>query len=331
MTSAGGTLNPEGARGPLSVGQVGLGAIGRIFAGHFLDSLGALWVHDADPQRLREMAARGAATATSPRELASHCEAIVLSLPDPASVEHVMCGPGGILEEANPGTVVVDLSTVGPGTSRRIHGLAEQQRVDYLDAPLSGGAPGGAGTDGARDRTVTFMVGGDEAAFERAKPLLGMVGQRFFYMGPSGSGSAVKLVSNLVAGLHNLVASEAFVLAAALGVRPERLLEVFDGTDAKSYWLAEYFAPRILRGDFDPGFSVDLQYKDHHLAAELGHQLGVPLLLNDLALQIYQMMRATGRGQRDLVDAVRFLADMSGVQLTAGERVEESSRAGDES
>ena len=141
---------------------------------------------------------------------------------------------------------------------------------------MSGGAPGGAGTDGARAATISFMVGGDADAFERAKPTLAILGKRWFYLGPSGTGSTVKLISNLMAGLHNLVASEAFVLGAAAGIEPETLLEVFDGTDAKSFWLTDYFAPRVRRRDFEPGFSVDLQYKDHRLASDLGRQLGVP-------------------------------------------------------
>jgi 3-hydroxyisobutyrate dehydrogenase-like beta-hydroxyacid dehydrogenase len=123
------------------------------------------------------------------------------------------------------------------------------------------------------------------------------------------------LISNLMAGLHNLVAAEAFVLGAAAGFSPETLFEVFDGTDAKSYWLTDYFAPRIRRRDFEPGFTVDLQYKDHRLAAELAQQLQVPALLNGLAVQLYQMLRAQGLGGKDLVEAVNQLGRMAGVDI----------------
>src|SRR5439155_1979056 len=116
---------------------------------------------------------------------------------------------------------------------------------------ISGGQPGGAGTDGARAANVTFMVGGEREAYERALPILELLGTRFFYLGPSGMGSTVKLISNLMSGLHNLVASEAFVLGAAAGIGPETLLEGFDETDARSFHLTDYFAPRIRRHDFE--------------------------------------------------------------------------------
>jgi 3-hydroxyisobutyrate dehydrogenase-like beta-hydroxyacid dehydrogenase len=176
---------------------------------------------------------------------------------------------------------------------------------------------GGAGTDGARAATISFMVGGDREAYQRAIPLMEILGRRHFYLGPSGTGSTVKLISNLIAGLHNLVASEAFVLGAAAGIAPDTLLEVFDGTDAKSFWLTDYFAPRIERRDFEPGFSVDLQYKDHRLASELGRRLGVPLLFNDLAVGVYQAMRAQGLGGKDLVESVNFLGRLSGADIYA--------------
>jgi 3-hydroxyisobutyrate dehydrogenase-like beta-hydroxyacid dehydrogenase len=147
------------------------------------------------------------------------------------------------------------------------------------------------------------------------KPYMEVLGKRFFYMGPAGSGSTVKLISNLVAGLHNLVDAEAFVLAAAAGISPQTLLDVFDGTDAKSFWLEHYFAPRIKRQDFEPGFAVDLQYKDHRLAEELAQQLKVPLLFNQLAVQFYQMMRAQGLGAKDLVEAVNFLGKLADVDI----------------
>ena len=159
------------------------------------------------------------------------------------------------------------------------------------------------------------MVGGDREAHERALPVLGLLGKHFFYLGPAGMGSTVKLISNLMAGLHNLVASEAFVLGAAAGIAPETLLEVFDQTDARSFHLTDYFAPRIRRHDFEPGFAVDLQYKDHRLAGELGKRLGVPLLFNELATQVYQMLRAQGLGGKDITETVNFLGTLGGADI----------------
>ena len=296
------------------VGQVGLGVIGQLYAGHLLKA-GPLLAFDVDAGRLAEAATRGATPRASAAEVASGSDLVVLSLPSPEAVRAVMTGPDGLLAGVRGRAVILDTSTVDPGTSREMYERAGASGARYLDAPVSGGAPGGAGTDGARAATISFMVGGDRDAFEDAEGVMRLLGQRWFYLGPSGSGSTVKLISNLMAGLHNLVAAEAFVLAAAAGFSPETLFEVFDGTDAKSYWLTDYFAPRIRRRDFEPGFSVDLQYKDHRLAAELAQQLKVPALLNGLAVQMYQMLRAQGLGGKDLVEAVNEFGRMAGVDI----------------
>jgi 3-hydroxyisobutyrate dehydrogenase-like beta-hydroxyacid dehydrogenase len=314
-------VDPERARDPDAdmvnqpTGLIGLGVIGQLYAAHLLRAKGALWVHDTVPERAAAAAARGASAPGSARAVAEASDVIVIALPDPTAVEAAFAGPDGLLAGLRPGTLVLDVSTVDPATSRAVHAAVRQRQADYLDAPVSGGEPGGAGTDGARAASITFMVGGDREAFERAEPTMAILGRRWFYLGPAGSGSTVKLISNLLAGVHNLVASEAFVLGAAAGFSPETLLEVFDGTDAKSFWLTEYFAPRVRRRDFDPGFSVDLQYKDHRLASDLGRELGVPLFFNDLAAALYQSMRAQGLGGRDLVESVRFLGGLSGADI----------------
>lgn len=297
------------------LGLVGLGAIGQLYAGHLMRANGQLFVYDQLRERIEPAIQLGATGVNSARDLAAQSEAIVLALPSPEAVENVMLGRDGFLAGARPGTLVLDVSTIDPDTSVRMYQRAQEQGVSYLDAPVSGGEKGGAGTDGARAATISFMVGGDAEAFERAKPVMAILGKRWFYLGPAGSGSTVKLISNLMAGLHNLIASEAFVLGAACGIAPETLLQVFDGTDAKSFWLTDYFAPRILRRDFEPGFSVDLQYKDHRLAGELAQKHKVPLLFNDLAMQLYQMMRAQGLGAKDLVESVNFLGTLTNADI----------------
>lgn len=297
------------------LGLVGLGAIGQIYAEHLLHKNQQLLIHDLETSRVDALLPLGATSASSLAELAQKCDTIILALPSPHAVEATLAADGRVLSHARPGTLIIDMSTIDPWTAVQMHEAAQKRGVDYLDAPISGGAPGGAGTDGARSASVTFLVGGNREAFDRARPTMQMLGERFIYLGQAGSGSALKLISNLVAGLHNLVASEAFVLAAAAGFDPETVLEVFDGTDAKSYWLTDYFAPRIRNINFDPGFSVDLQYKDHRLAAEMGQRLGVPLLFNSLALQTYQLLRAQGLGKRDLVEAVRFLGRLSNANI----------------
>ncbi len=299
---------------------IGLGTIGSIYAGHLVKALDRLTVFDIDPARTATAEKNGALAAASAREAAAAAEVVILALSNPQAVRLALTGADGVLAGAARDTVVVDLSTIDPATCRELHALATEQGIAYLDAPVSGGEPGGAGTDGARAANISFMIGGDADALVKAKPVMSVLGKRFFHLGPAGSGVTVKLISNLMAGLHNLVAAEAFVLGAAAGIAPASLLEVFDGTDAKSFWLTEYFAPRLERRDFAPGFSVDLQYKDHRLAAELAEELGVPLFLNQLAMQLYQTMRAQGLGNKDLVEAVNFLGVLAGADIYASRR-----------
>jgi 2-hydroxymethylglutarate dehydrogenase len=286
-----------------SAGLVGLGVLGEIFCGHLRAAFPGLHVFDLD----REKVARsGATAAASARELGAACDIVVVSLPDPVAVRAALAGAEGLLEGTRPGAVVIDTSTVSPATSREIHELAAERGVGYLDAPVSGGEPFQTGVDGARAASMTFMVGGDAAAFERARPVMEVLGRHCFHLGPAGSGSAVKLISNLCSGIHALVAAEAFALGAACGFSPERLAEVFAHTDAKSFFMTDYVLPRVERRDVTPGFTVDLQLKDHRLVAELGHEHRVPLPFNALASETWQRLRAAGRGGNDVSDAVFF-------------------------
>ena len=298
--------------GSSSVGLLGLGAIGEIYCGHLLDAFPEVSAFDLDSDKLSRCGARAAGSA---RELGAASEIVVVSLPDPVAVRAALAGPDGLLAGARPGAVVLDTSTVSPATSRDMHALAAERGVGYLDAPVSGGEPFATGVDGARAASMTFMVGGDADAFERARPVMEVLGSRFFHLGPSGTGSTVKLISNLCSGIHALVAAEAFALGAAYGFTPERLVEVFQHTDAMSFFLTDYVMPRVARRDVSPGFTVELQLKDHRLAEELAHEHSVPLPLNALATQVWQQLRAHGRGRNDVTDAVFFAAEQAGVEL----------------
>ena len=299
-----------------TIGQLGLGVIGCLYAGHLVRKHGGeVVVYDIVSERVATVVALGAAPARSPRDLGSRAATVVVSLPNPPAVLAALTGDEGLLAGMTPGGLIIDASTVDPATSRRMHALAATRGIGYLDAPVSGGEPMSAGEVGARKGNVSFIIGGDPADFERARPTLALLGSRWFHVGGSGAGSTVKLISNLMAGLHNLVAAEGFALGAAAGFDPEQLLEVFDGTDARSYHLTDYAAPRLAARDFEPGFSIDLQLKDHRLAAELGHELGMPLLLNQLAVGVYEMIVAEGSGGKDIVEAFRFLARVGNADI----------------
>jgi 3-hydroxyisobutyrate dehydrogenase-like beta-hydroxyacid dehydrogenase len=298
-----------------SIGQIGLGAVGAHYADHILKAEGSIAVFDSDRLKRAYWAKRGATALDSPGAVASVSDYLLLSLPSPDAVKQVMQGQEGVLSAAKKGLLIIDCSTIDPPTCKAMYAAAKAKGMAYVEAPISGGQPGGAGTDGAKARNVTFMCGGEAGDFRRAQTILKLIGKKWHHLGPAGSGSTVKLISNHLAGLYNLCVSEAFVLGAAAGFDAKTLLKVFQDTDAKCFWMTDYFAPRLLRGDFEPGFSVDLQHKDHRLAGELASRLNVPVLFNQLALETYQMLKAQGLGGKDLVESVNFMARMANVDL----------------
>ena len=297
------------------IGLIGLGAVGRFYARNLLKAYKQILIFDKEKDRMKEFYELGASPCESPKAIAEGSDIVILSLPSPEAVEAVLIGSQGLLSSVKKDYIIADLSTIDPDTSTKMAKSAARKGVYYLDAPISGGQPAGGGTEGAKKGTVTFMVGGDRKAFDKCKPVLSKLGKKFFYLGASGMGSTVKLLSNLVNGIENLIVAEAFTLGAKAGVDPKVLMKVFDETDADSYFLQQYLKPRFMKKDFEPGFTVDLQYKDHRLASELAKKLGVPLLFNELTVQIYQMLRAQGLGQKDYTAAVPFWAQLAKIDL----------------
>jgi 3-hydroxyisobutyrate dehydrogenase-like beta-hydroxyacid dehydrogenase len=289
---------------PLDIGLLGLGAIGQHYRDHLLQAFGALTVFDRDAAAMDRARARGAQAAESAAALGAACDVVVVSLPNPAAVRDALAGSDGLLEGVRPGAVILDSSTISPETNRAMDALARERNAHYLDAPVSGAEPMQGGEDGARAGTLTFMVGGDDAAYDRAGPVMDALGAHRFHLGPAGSGSTVKLISNLCSGIYVQVVAEAFALGAACGFDVERLVEVFQLTDAKCYMMTDYVLPRLRRGALGPGFTVELQLKDHRLAADLGQEHGVALPMNAAATELWELMQAHGEGGRDITAAV---------------------------
>ena len=294
---------------------MGLGNIGTHYAARFLKSSEKLYVRDRNPSKIEPLAAAGAEAVQSSRDLTRASDTIVLALPDPDAVKEEMLGPLGVLAAERKGCLVIDSSTIDPETSRHLHAEARLKGHDYVEAPMSGGEPGGAGQLGAEAGTITFMVGGDDLAVERARPVLETLGRHVIHVGPAGTGNTVKLISNLIAGLNMAVMAEGFVLGAAAGISHELLLEVFRHTDAKSYTMFEEFAPHFCAYEYEGGFPVDLMHKDHRLAGELARKYGVPLLFNQLGLVVYQICRSKGLGRKSHAVVAEVLAELAGVEF----------------
>lgn len=295
----------------MKIAQIGLGKIGMIMAQHLAGDNLALCVYDKAPGRA-DLLPAAVKKASSIAGAVQGNEYVLVSLPDPAAARSAMMASDGILASAAPGTTILDLSTIDPETAREIYAKAASLGLHYVEAPISGGEPMSAGTDGATKRNITFMVGTDPVSFERAKPLMERLGRFPILVGPAGMGATIKLISNYISGLHNVVASEGFALGKAAGLDFDLMLKVFAHTDANSFWLFNYFGPRVKAGDFEPGFSIDLQYKDLRLADDLARALKVPMPLNAAAMQMYQMLRADGRGSKDVCEMANLVAEMAG-------------------
>jgi 3-hydroxyisobutyrate dehydrogenase-like beta-hydroxyacid dehydrogenase len=254
---------------------------------------------------LREACATWAET---PRALAEQCEVIVTCVTNSPDVRSLVLDEG-LLDGARPGTVIVDMSTIAPATSRELAARCGELQVSFLDAPVSGG------TQGAAAGTLTIMVGGEASALETAKPVLEAMGGRIFHVGPSGAGEVVKLVNNLLVGTIAAATAEALVLGAKAGADVATMAEVVGASTGASWQLSNQFPLRAFTGSFQPGFMTDLLVKDLDLALDLGGEIRSPLLLAALVRQLYAESQARGYGRADYTSLLRVLESSAGVEV----------------
>jgi 3-hydroxyisobutyrate dehydrogenase len=285
------------------VGFVGLGIMGGPMAANLLKAGCRLTVWNRTAAKAEPLVARGATLAGSPGEVAAASELTMICVTASQDVEAVVLGAGGIIEGAAPGSIVVDCSTVSPATARLVHGRLAERGIGALDAPVSGGDVG------AQAGTLAVMVGGDEATFERALPVLRAMGRTIVHVGPPGAGQVVKLCNQVAGGLHLLAMAEAISLCRRSGVDPAKMLEVVSAGAASS-WMLQNLGPRAIAGDFAPGFMVDLMQKDLGLVLEAAHETHTPLPGSALVRQLFEMLQARGRGRdgtQAIVEALRTL------------------------
>jgi len=290
------------------VGFIGLGIMGGPMAANLLAAGYELTVWNRTPAKAEPLAAAGARVAGSPAEVAAASEVTFTSVTASADVEAVVLGPGGVIEGAPPGSIVVDCSTIAPATARKVHAQLAERGVAALDAPVSGGDVG------AKAGTLAIMVGGDAETFERALPVLRAIGKTIVHVGPPGAGQVVKLCNQVAGGLNLLAMAEAISLCRRSGVDPAKMLEVVSAGAAGS-WMLQHLGPRAVAGDFAPGFMVDLMQKDLGLVLEAAHETHTPLPGSALVRQLFEMLQARGRGRdgtQAIVEALALLAGETG-------------------
>ncbi|WP_109471981.1 NAD(P)-dependent oxidoreductase [Ornithinimicrobium cavernae] len=294
-------------KGP--VGFVGLGNMGSRMAGQLVGQGCDVLAFDRDPAVAERVGVRGAPDLAT---LAEQAEVVLLSLPDSTVVESVVLGPEGLEERLRPGTVVADLSTCSPASTRSIHARLGERGVSYVDAGVSGGAAAAA------RGTLTLMVGGDADAIDRLEPVFAIIADRVCRMGGSGAGHTAKVLNNFLNAMNLSASAEVLVAGAKSGVDPAQLLEVINASSGAN-WATEHRFPSIVQGDYlEGGLTSHLMLKDLLLYVQHLGEIGVPSLHASGPVSAFGVALQTGRGDlisNRVVDALGDLA--GGVRIAA--------------
>ena len=276
----------------VTVGFIGLGIMGRPMARNLMQAGNRLIVLDRNPAPVAELTSLGAEVAESPGLLASGSDAVITMLPDTPDVEEVALGPGGVLSGIRPGALYLDMSTVSPMLAERISEAGAAKGAAILDAPVSGGEVG------AQKATLSIMVGGEEGAFERALPLLQAMGKNIVHCGGPGAGQIVKACNQILVALTIEGVAEALTLGARAGVDPAKIVQVL-GAGLARCGILETRGPRMIAGDFAPGFRSRLHDKDLRIALAAGQAYQSPLPATAIVHEMFKQMVVSGRGELD--------------------------------
>jgi 3-hydroxyisobutyrate dehydrogenase len=296
------TVGPESTR----VGWIGTGVMGSSMCGHVLDAGFGVSVYSRTKARADALVARGAEWCDSPAEATSSADVVCSIVGYPSDVRDVYLGDGGIVESAPPGAILVDLTTSEPSLAAEIHGAAADRGVAAIDAPVSGGDVG------ARNATLSIMVGGDETAVEEVRPLLEVMGQTIIRQGGPGAGQHTKMVNQILIATAMIGVCEALLYGYKAGLDLDRVLESVASGAAGSWSLSNY-GPRMLSGDFAPGFVVDHFVKDMGIALAEAKRMRLSLPGLALAEQLYVALQAQGSGGLGTHSLVLALASLSDI------------------
>jgi len=267
----------------------------------------ALWTHSA--AKARELAKEGQGTAcATPKEVAQRADYIFYCVGNSAMDKSVAMGADGLLAGIRPGSITADCSTISPAVSREIHAAFSAKGAHFLDAPCTGSK---AGAEGAK---LTFMIGGEKAAFDRMTPYFQVMGKLLYHCGAAGMGLEAKLTQNLILGNLMLAFAEGMVLAVRSGVPPQLMLEILDNSAAKS-GLVSAKAPAVLARNFTTNFSTKWLHKDIGLALDSAKAMGLPLPLTAITEQMLQAAIAKGWGEDDMCSTIRLLEEWAGVEV----------------
>jgi 3-hydroxyisobutyrate dehydrogenase len=291
------------------VGFVGTGIMGAPMARNALRAGFPVTVTNRTLARAEPLAKDGATVAKTPREVAARSDIVVTMVPNTPDVEAAVFGPDGVAAGAREGLLLIDMSTISPALTREFAERAAKNRPPFrtLDAPVSGGEPG------AIEARLSIMIGGDAADVQRAMPLFSALGKTIVHIGDHGAGQACKLANQIAVALNNLGVSEALVFAASQGIDLEKTRQVIAG-GAGSSWAMQNYAPKMLAGDFRPGFMVDLQQKDLRLVLDNAFADHISLPGAALVHELYNSLQRDGGGREGNLALIKVIEKLAGIE-----------------
>lgn len=292
----------------MKVGFIGLGIMGKPMVKNLLKAGYEVVAFDVMEANVEEAAADGAVPAQSSKVVAQQCKTIITMLPNSPHVKAAVMGENGVLEGAQEGSILIDMSSIAPLASQEISRACAGKGVKMIDAPVSGGEPK------AIDGTMSIMVGGDKKVFDQVYDLLMVMGGSAVHCGDIGAGNTTKLANQVIVALNIAAVSEAFMLSTKAGVDPVRVFDAIKGGLAGSTVMNAKI-PMITAGNFNPGFKIDLHIKDLNNALETGHGVGAPLPMTALAMEMLQTLRADGYGQQDHSAIAKYYEKITGVEI----------------
>jgi len=291
------------------IGFIGLGIMGLPMARNLAKAGFRLTIVRGHAKKaVAELKRSGARVVATPKHVAAATDLVVTCLPDTPDVQEVVAGPGGLLEGARRGLIIVDHSTIAPAAAQDLAAACRKKGVAFLDAPVSGGQ------QGAIAGTLSIMLGGDAKAFRRALPVLEAMGKKIVHVGKSGAGQFTKCCNQIICAVTWQAIGEGMALGVKAGVDPAKMLEAVSAGAARC-WALEVRTPLLLDGNFQPGFMAKLQHKDLVIATDAGKRLGVPLPVTSLVTEFYAALKAAGKGDLDTSALVTLEEALAGVAI----------------
>ena len=291
-----------------TIGFIGMGMMGSGMAANLLKADFDMVAYDIDPARNERFAGLGAKIANGPAGVAQGASTVICIVETTAQVREVVLGDGGIIEGAQEGDIFVCSATIDPLAVKEMHAILAGKGIKMLDAPVSGGVPRAVSGD------LSIIVGGDGAVVEACRPYFDAMSANVFHMGEIGHGLAMKLCNNMITQVTKVVIAEAMALGAKAGLDPQQMVDVISVSTGNSDSFRAA-APRYLSGDFSPGGTIDISYKDQELETGFAKALGVPMFMAAASQQVYQMARAAGLNKKDGSSLITLYEEMVGVKL----------------